>query len=356
MPEFNKTALVLGAGGFIGSHMVKHLVSEGYWVRGVDLKSPDFSETAAHEFIHGDLTDRSFVKRVLEYKGPYRNFYNEIPYRMVDCFDEIYQFAADMGGAGYIFTGENDAHVMHNSASINLHVLEETRLMNERLDHYEPEYHPKKQPKIFYSSSACMYPEYNQLDPDNPDCREESAYPAAPDSEYGWEKLFSERLYLTYNRNHNIPVRSARYHNIFGPQGTWEGGREKAPAAICRKVAEANDGDSIEVWGDGEQTRSFLLVDECVEATYRLMQSDFMGPVNIGSEAMVTINELVDTAARVAGKTINKNHIDGPLGVRGRNSNNELIREKLGWDYSLTLEEGIRRTYNWIKEQRDAQI
>ena len=356
MPEFNKTALVLGAGGFIGSHMVKHLVSQGYWVRGVDLKSPDFSETAAHEFIHGDLTDVSFVRRVLEFKGYRGNFYHSIPYRMVDCFDEIYQFAADMGGAGYIFTGENDAHVMHNSASINLHVLEETRLMNERLDHYEPEYHPKKQPKIFYSSSACMYPEYNQLDPDNPDCREESAYPAAPDSEYGWEKLFSERLYLTYNRNHNIPVRIARYHNIFGPQGTWEGGREKAPAAICRKVAEANDGDSIEVWGDGEQTRSFLLVDECVEATYRLMQSDFMGPVNIGSEEMVSINQLVDTAARVAGKTIKKNHIDGPLGVRGRNSNNELIREKLGWDYSLTLEEGIRRTYNWIKEQKDAQI
>ena len=356
MPEFNKTALVLGAGGFIGSHMVKHLVSQGYWVRGVDLKSPDFSETAAHEFIHGDLRNVDFVTRVLEYKGPYRNFYNEIPYRMIDCFDEIYQFAADMGGAGYIFTGENDAHVMNNSASINLHVLEETRLMNERLDHYEPEYHPKKQPKIFYSSSACMYPEYNQLDPDNPDCREESAYPAAPDSEYGWEKLFSERLYLTYNRNHNIPVRIARYHNIFGPQGTWEGGREKAPAAICRKVAEANDGDSIEVWGDGEQTRSFLLVDECVEATYRLMQSDFMGPVNIGSEEMVSINQLVDTAARVAGKTIKKKHIDGPLGVRGRNSNNELIREKLGWDYSLKLEEGIRRTYNWIKEQRDAQI
>ena len=356
MPEFNKTALVLGAGGFIGSHMVKHLVSEGYWVRGVDLKSPDFSKTAAHEFIHGDLTDRSFVKRVLEYKGPYRNFYNEIPYRMVDCFDEIYQFAADMGGAGYIFTGEHDAHVMHNSATINLHLLDEVMRMNERLDHYEPEYHPKKQPKIFYSSSACMYPEYNQLDPDNPDCREESAYPAAPDSEYGWEKLFSERLYLTYNRNHNIPVRIARYHNIFGPQGTWEGGREKAPAAICRKVAEANDGDSIEVWGDGEQTRSFLLVNECVEATYRLMQSDFMGPVNIGSEEMVSINQLVDTAARVAGKTIKKKHIDGPLGVRGRNSNNELIREKLGWDYSLTLEEGIRRTYNWIKEQRDAKI
>jgi nucleoside-diphosphate-sugar epimerase len=271
---------------------------------------------------------------------------------MVDCFDEIYQFAADMGGAGYIFTGEHDANVMHNSATINLNVLEEVRLMNERLDNYEPEHHPKKQPKIFYSSSACMYPEYNQLEPDNPDCREESAYPAAPDSEYGWEKLFSERLYFAYNRNHGIPVRVARYHNIFGPQGTWTGGREKAPAAICRKVAELPpEGGSIEVWGDGLQTRSFLLVDECVEATYRLMQSDFMGPVNIGSEEMVSINELVDTAARVAGKTVEKNHIDGPLGVRGRNSNNDLIREKLGWDYSLTLEEGIRRTYEWITSQ-----
>ena len=356
MSEYKKTALVLGAGGMIGSHMVKYLVNKGYWVRGVDVKEPEFSETKAHEFVIGDLRAVEFVTRVLEYKGPYRNFYNEIPYRMIDCFDEIYQFAADMGGAGYIFTGENDAHVMHNSATINLHLLEEVKMMNERLDKYEPEHHPKKQPKIFYSSSACMYPEYNQLDPDNPDCREESAYPAAPDSEYGWEKLFSERLYLTYNRNHNIPVRIARYHNIFGPQGTWEGGREKAPAAICRKVAEANDGDSIEVWGDGEQTRSFLLVNECVEATYRLMQSDFMGPVNIGSEEMVSINQLVDTAARVAGKTIKKKHIDGPLGVRGRNSNNDLIREKLGWDYSITLEEGISRTYNWIKEQKDAQI
>ena len=356
MSERKKTALVLGAGGMIGSHMVKRLVSEGYWVRGVDLKAPEFSKTQADEFVYGDLTERSFVKRVLEFKGYQGNFYNEIPYKMIDCFDEIYQFAADMGGAGFVFTGDNDAEIMHNSVSINLHVLEETRLLNERLDHWEPEHHPKKQPTIFYSSSACMYPEYNQLEPDNPNCREDSAYPAAPDSEYGWEKLFSERLYLTYNRNHNIPVRIARYHNIFGPQGTWEGGREKAPAAICRKVAEANDGDSIEVWGDGEHTRSFLLVNECVEATYRLMQSDFMGPVNIGSEEMVSINQLVDTAARVAGKTIKKKHIDGPLGVRGRNSNNELIREKLGWDYSLTLEEGIRRTYNWIKEQRDAKI
>ena len=357
MPEFNKTALVLGAGGFIGSHMVKHLVSQGYWVRGVDLKSPDFSETAAHEFIHGDLTDVSFVRRVLEFKGYRGNFYHSIPYRMVDCFDEIYQFAADMGGAGYIFTGENDAHVMHNSVSINLNVLEETRLLNERLDHYEPEFQPKKQPKIFYSSSACMYPEYNQLEPDNPNCKEDSAYPAAPDSEYGWEKLFSERLYLTFNRNHGIPVRIARYHNIFGPEGTWEGGREKAPAAICRKVAELPpEGGSIEVWGDGLQTRSFLLVDECVEATYRLMQSDFMGPVNIGSEEMVTINELVDIAAKVAGKKVEKVHIKGPLGVRGRNSDNTLIREKLGWDYSITLEEGIKKTYEWIKWQQCKKI
>ena len=353
MSEYKKTALVLGAGGFIGSHMVKRLVSEGYWVRGVDVKSPDFSETGAHEFVHGDLTERDFVRRVLEYKGPYRNFYNEIPYKMIDCFDEIYQFAADMGGAGYIFTGEHDANVMHNSGTINLNVLEETRLMNERLDHYEPEHHPKKQSKIFYSSSACMYPEHNQLDPDNPDCREDSAYPANPDSEYGWEKLFSERLYFAYNRNYGIPVRVARYHNIFGPEGTWNGGREKAPAAICRKVAELPpEGGSIEVWGDGLQTRSFLLVDECVEATRRLMDSDFMGPVNIGSEEMVSINELVDTAAKVAGKTVEKNHkLDAPLGVRGRNSNNDLIREKLGWDYSQTLEEGIRKTYNWIESQ-----
>ena len=357
MSEYKKTALVLGAGGFIGSRMVKRLVSEGYWVRGVDVKKPEFSETAAHEFVIGDLRAVEFVTRVLEYKGPYRNFYNSIPYKMIDCFDEIYQFAADMGGAGYIFTGENDAHVMHNSASINLHVLEETRLLNERLDKYEPEHHPKKQPKIFYSSSACIYPQYNQLEPDNPNCREDSAYPAAPDSEYGWEKLFSERLYLTYNRNHGIPVCIARYHNIFGPGGTWEGGREKAPAAICRKVAELPpEGGTIEVWGDGLQTRSFLLVDECVEATYRLMQSDFMGPVNIGSEEMVSINELVDTAARVAGKKVEKNHIDGPLGVRGRNSDNTLIREKLGWDYSLTLEEGIKRTYEWIRWEINKKI
>ena len=357
MSEYKKTALVLGAGGMIGSHMVKYLVDKGYLVRGVDVKQPEFSETKAHEFVIGDLRNVEFVTRVLEYKGPYDNFYHDIPYRMIDCFDEIYQFAADMGGAGFVFTGEHDADIMHNSVTINLHVLDEVRRMNERLDKYEPEHHPKKQPKIFYSSSACMYPEYNQLEPDNPNCKEDSAYPAAPDSEYGWEKLFSERLYLTFNRNYDIPVRIARYHNIFGPEGTWEGGREKAPAAICRKVAELpQEGGSIEVWGDGLQTRSFLLVDECVEATYRLMQSDFMGPVNIGSEEMVTINDLVDIAAKVAGKKVEKVHIEGPLGVRGRNSDNELIREKLGWDYSITLEEGIRKTYEWIRWQISKKI
>jgi nucleoside-diphosphate-sugar epimerase len=352
MSEYKKSALVLGAGGFIGNQMVRYLVSEGYWVRGVDIKSPEFSKTEAHEFIHGDLTDRDFARRVIQFKGYQGNFYNSIPYKMIDCFDEIYQFAADMGGAGYIFTGEHDANVMHNSVSINLNILEETRQLNEQLDHYEPEHHPKKQPTIFYSSSACMYPEHNQLEPDNPDCREDSAYPAAPDSEYGWEKLFSERLYLAYNRNYGIPVRIARYHNIFGPEGTWNGGREKSPAAICRKVAELGPfGGDIEVWGDGEQTRSFLYVTECVEATYRLMQSDFTGPVNIGSEEMVTINQLVDTVSKISGKPVEKNHIDGPLGVRGRNSNNDLIREKLGWDYSQTLEEGIEKTYNWINSQ-----
>ena len=353
MSEYKKTALVLGAGGFIGSHMVKRLRKEGYWVRGVDLKYPEFSDTEANEFVQGDLRDPHFVKRVLEYKGVQGNFYNSVPYRYIEPFHEIYQFAADMGGAGFVFTGENDAEIMQNSVTINLNVLEQQRLLDETFDGKQGWSECNRpvldyRTRIFYSSSACMYPEYNQLDPDNPDCREESAYPAAPDSEYGWEKLFSERLYLAYNRNHGIPVRIARYHNIFGPEGTWHGGREKAPAAICRKVAYAQNDDTIDVWGDGTQTRSFLLVDECVEATYRLMQSDFMGPVNIGSEEMVTINQLVDTAAKVAGKTIKKNHIDGPLGVRGRNSNNDLIREKLGWDYEQTLEDGIRKTYNWI--------
>jgi len=356
MRDYKKTALVLGAGGFIGSHMVKRLRKEGYWVRGVDLKKPEFTKTEANEFVQGDLRDVDFVRRVIQYKGVFGNFYNEVPYRYIEPFHEIYQFAADMGGAGFVFTGENDAEIMQNSVTINLNVLEQQRLLNQTFDGSEGWSECNRpcldwQTKIFYSGSACMYPEHNQLDPDNPDCREDSAYPANPDSEYGWEKLFSERLYLAYNRNHGIPVRIARYHNIFGPEGTWQGGREKAPAAICRKVAYAADGDTIDVWGDGKQTRSFLFIDECIEATYRLMQSDFLGPVNIGSEEMVTINQLVDTAAKVAKKKILKNHIDGPLGVRGRNSNNDLIREKLGWDYEQTLEEGIRKTYEWIKWQ-----
>jgi len=321
METETKKALVCGAGGFIGSHMVKKLKSEGYWVRGADKKYPEFSMSEADEFLRGDLTGQTFCDMVCNVK-----------------FDEIYQFAADMGGAGYIFTGEHDADVMNNSATINLNILRNVK---------------DYKPKIFFSSSACMYPEHNQLDPNTPDCREDTAYPANPDSEYGWEKLFSERLYLSYHRNYDVPVRIARYHNIFGPEGTWTGGREKAPAAICRKVAELpKGGGSIEVWGDGLQTRSFLFVDECVEATYRLVQSDFTGPVNIGSEEMVSINELVDIAAKVADKEIEKNHIDGPLGVRGRNSNNDLIREKLDWDYTMTLEEGIKKTYDWINEEQ----
>jgi len=341
MPEYKKTALVLGAGGFIGSHMVKRLRKEGYWVRGVDIKHTEFSMSEAHDFIDGDLRDVDLVHKVVELHQWDEEKQKNVSY----TFDEIYQFAADMGGAGYIFTGENDADVMHNSATINLNVLECQHQLNQRLG--------VNKTKIFYSSSACMYPEHNQLDPDNPDCSEDSAYPAAPDSEYGWEKLFSERLYFAYSRNHGIPVRVARYHNIFGPEGTWEGGREKAPAAICRKVAYLPEtGGAIEVWGDGLQTRSFLFIDECIEATRRLMDSDFQGPVNIGSEEMVTINQLVETAAKVSGKVVQKMHkLDAPLGVRGRNSNNNLIREKLGWDYSQTLEEGIRKTYEWIKEQ-----
>ena len=321
METETKKALVCGAGGFIGSHMVKKLKLEGYWVRGADVKEPDFSGTEADEFLTGDLTDQSFCKDVTNIE-----------------FDEIYQFAADMGGAGYIFTGEHDADVMNNSATINLNILRNVK---------------DYKPKIFFSSSACMYPEHNQLDPNTPDCREDTAYPANPDSEYGWEKLFSERLYLSYHRNYNVPVRIARYHNIFGPEGTWTGGREKAPAAICRKVAELpQEGGTIEVWGDGLQTRSFLFVDECVEATYRLVQSDFTGPVNIGSEEMVSINGLVDIAAKAADKKVEKKHIEGPLGVRGRNSNNDLIKEKLDWNYTMTLEEGIKKTYDWINENQ----
>jgi nucleoside-diphosphate-sugar epimerase len=344
MSEYTKTALVLGAGGFIGSHVVKRLRSEGYWVRGVDLKYPEFSLSEANEFVQGDLKDVNFVERVIQFKGYLGNFYHFVASQYLDTFDEIYQFAADMGGAGYVFSGENDADIMHNSATINLNVLEAVRQFND--------FKSVNKTKIFYSSSACMYPEHNQLDPNNPDCSEESAYPAAPDSEYGWEKLFSERLFFAYHRNYGIDVRVARYHNIFGPEGTWEGGREKSPAAICRKVAYLPEtGGAIEVWGDGLQTRSFLYIDECIEATRRMMESDFIGPVNIGSEEMVTINQLVETAARVSGKVVQKTYIDGPLGVRGRNSNNDLIRKELGWDYSQTLEEGIGKTYNWICDQ-----
>ena len=332
MDTDRKTALVCGAGGFIGSHMVKKLKKEGYWVRGVDIKEPEFSYTEADDFVIGNLTVQSIARAVID-----------------RTFDEIYQFAADMGGAGYIFTGDHDADVMDNSATVNLNMIRRVKDWNEE--------HNVNETKIFFSSSACAYPEYIQLDPENPGLKEENAYPAEPDSEYGWEKLFSERLYLAYSRNYGIPVRIARYHNIFGPEGTWDGGREKAPAAICRKVALAEkEGGSIEVWGDGLQTRSFLFVDECVEATYRLVQSDFTGPVNIGSEEMVSINGLVDIAAKVSGKKVEKNHIEGPLGVRGRNSNNDLIREKLGWDYSMTLEEGISKTYNWIDDQLSAII
>jgi nucleoside-diphosphate-sugar epimerase len=323
-----KKALILGAGGFIGSHMARRLKTEGYWVRGVDLKAPDFSPTVCDEFTFADLRDYENVRAAIKLSN------NE-------TFEEIYQFAADMGGAGYIFTGDNDADIMQNSASINLNTLRAVQEQNSTLG--------KNSTKIFYSSSACMYPEHNQLDSDNPNCEESSAYPANPDSEYGWEKLFSERIFLAYNRNYKIPVRIARYHNIFGPEGTWTGGKEKAPAAICRKVIQS-DGE-IEIWGDGNQTRSFLYIDECIEATRRLMESEFIGPVNIGSEEMVTINKLVEIASQVENKKIKVSHIPGPLGVRGRNSNNDLIRAKLGWDYSMSLKQGIALTYDWIKQQ-----
>lgn len=342
-----KKALVLGAGGFIGSHMVKRLKSEGYWVRGVDLKRPEFSPTEADEFILGDLKDPQFVYNCIRFHGGLGNYYSNVAPKFHEVFDEIYQFAADMGGAGYIFTGENDANVMHNSATINLNLLNVVKKMNEEFK--------TNQTKIFYSSSACIYPARNQLDPNNPNCVEDSAYPADPDSEYGWEKLFSERLYLAFMRNYEIQVRIARYHNIFGPEGTWRGGKEKAPAAICRKVAQAEDGGTIEVWGSGNQTRSFLYIDECIEATRRLMNSNFVGPVNIGSEEMVSINQLVDIAASSAEKNICIKNIDGPVGVNGRNSDNALIRQKLGWDYSKPLSRGIKETYDWIAGQINAE-
>ena len=337
-----KKALVLGAGGFIGSHMVKRLKDEGYWVRGVDLKHPEFSRHQADEFVIGDLRDKSFVNRVVEWKGYQGNFFNSIPYKMIESFDEIYQFAADMGGAGYIFTGENDADIMHNSATINLNLLDAI---------VKAQRENRSTPKVFYSSSACAYPSHIQEDVDNPGLKEEDAYPANPDSDYGWEKLFSERLYLAYSRNHDIPVRVARYHNIYGPEGTWNGGKEKAPAAMCRKVASVASGETVDCWGDGEQTRSFLYIDDCLEATRRLMDSSCEEVINIGSEEMVTINELIRIAAKVADKEIKINHIDGPLGVRGRNSQNDMIREKLKWDYQYSLEEAMSLTYNWISDQ-----
>jgi len=312
-----KTALVCGAGGFIGGHLVNRLKAEGFWVRGVDLKFNEHAETQADDFAIGDLRDQRFVREVIDQR-----------------FDEVYQLAADMGGAGYIFTGENDADIMHNSATINLNVLDAC--------------HKRNIKRVFYSSSACMYPEHNQLDPDNPNCAEDSAYPANPDSEYGWEKLFSERLYLAYNRNHAMECRVARYHNIFGPQGTWTGGKEKAPAAMCRKVAQAAEGGSIEVWGDGQQTRSFLYIDECLEGTVRLLRSDFEGPVNIGSDEMIAINGLAQMAIDISGKAVSIDNIPGPLGVRGRNSDNRLIREKLDWAPSETLRAGMEKTYAWI--------
>jgi nucleoside-diphosphate-sugar epimerase len=315
-----KSALVCGGGGFIGSHLAKRLKAEGFWVRAVDLKFPEFTETAADDFVIADLRDPLECRRIVDRR-----------------FDEIYQLAADMGGAGYIFTGDHDADVMHNSATINLNMLDACLRRNSK--------------RIFYSSSACMYPEHNQLDPKAPVTRESSAYPANPDSEYGWEKLFSERLYLAFSRNYGFQARIARYHNIFGPEGTWTGGREKAPAALCRKVAEARDGGAIEIWGDGTQTRSFLFIDECVDGTLRLMRSDFAGPVNIGSDEMVALNDLAGMIIEIAGKRLRVDHVPGPLGVRGRNSDNALIKEKLGWAPSLPLKHGLAKTYPWVAEQ-----
>jgi nucleoside-diphosphate-sugar epimerase len=315
-----RAALVLGAGGFIGSHLVRRLKSEGFWVRAVDLKYPEFSDTAADDFVIGDLRDQYICRQVVDRR-----------------FDEVYQLAADMGGAGYIFTGEHDADVMHNSATINLTALDACYRRNIK--------------NIFYSSSACMYPSHNQEDPDNPNCAEDSAYPANPDSEYGWEKLFSERLYLAYNRNYGMNCRIARFHNIFGPEGTWIGGREKAPAAICRKVASAQNNGTIEIWGDGKQTRSFLYIDDCLEGVVRLMRSSFAGPVNIGSEEMVTINQLAEMVIAISKKRLSITHVPGPMGVRGRRSDNRLIKAKLAWEPTEQLMRGLERTYAWIQKQ-----
>ncbi len=310
-----KKAIVFGAGGFIGSHLVRRLKAEGYWVRGVDLKQPAFSATAADEFVVGDLRERALVDKVID-----------------QGVNELYQLAADMGGAGYLFSGDNDAAVMHNSALINLHTVE---LALER-----------GVGKVFFSSSACIYPKYNQLNPDDPKCAEDSAYPADPDSEYGWEKLFAERLYLAFHKNHGLNIRLARFHNVFGPEGPWQGGKEKAPAALCRKVAEGKD--QIEIWGDGLQTRSFLYIDDCLDGVRALMHSEFIGPVNIGSEEMISINDFAGMIADIAGKSLNINNILGPQGVRGRNSDNRLALEKIGWNPKMTLRQGTERLYNWI--------
>jgi nucleoside-diphosphate-sugar epimerase len=328
---FQKRAIVLGAGGFIGGHLVKKLKEEGYWVRGVDIKNNEY-HNYADEFILGDLTDSTIVESVIS-----------------ENIDEVYQLAADMGGALYIFTGQNDANVMHNSALINLNVVHQCV--------------KKKVKKVFYSSSACVYPEYNQMDPNNPKCAEKDAYPAEPDSEYGWEKLFSERLYLAYNRNYKLDVRIARFHNIFGPCGTYKGGKEKAPAAMCRKAIESENNSTFEVWGDGLQTRSFLYIDECIEGILRLMRQDsFIGPVNIGSEQMVSINDLAQMAIKLSGKNLKISNIAGeefykkygfkcPTGVRGRNSNNSLYKEKMNWSPTQPLDIGIKNTYEWIYNQ-----
>jgi GDP-D-mannose 3',5'-epimerase len=320
-----KKAVVLGAGGFIGSHLVKRLKKEGYWVRGVDLVHPAYSVTEADDFIIGDLRDVTVVDKSIS-----------------EGTDEVYQLAADMGGAGYIFTGENDAHVMHNSALINLHVADECV--------------KKKVGKVFYSSSACVYPERNQMDPENPKCQEDSVYPAEPDSEYGWEKLFSERLYLSFARNHGLSVRIARFHNIYGPEGAWNNGKEKAPAAICRKVAEATEGGEIEIWGDGKQTRSFLYIDDCLDAVRLLMKNTFVGPVNIGSEEMFSINDFAQLVATVSGKTITVKNISGPTGVRGRCSDNAVIRKALSWDSKIDLAKGIALTYRWVEGNVKASL